>query len=122
VLGQLTLIPPDVVTNLSKACRLRLVENGAIRIILALIKSCNRSKPHMEVLRLAVKIIENLAAHPETRRFVFEEPDMLDVLIELLQNYRDEHNVHTGAAHTLLLLSEEDEYAKVFRIVCVLPF
>lgn len=55
------LILSDVATHLSPACCERMVEVNAVSVIYTLISSCNRSQPHMEIIRLAISILLNLA-------------------------------------------------------------
>ena len=55
------LILLDVATRLSPACCERMVEVNAVSVIYTLISSCNRSQPHMEIIRLAISILLNLA-------------------------------------------------------------
>jgi abnormal spindle-like microcephaly-associated protein len=50
----------QVATALSPSCCVRLVEGKAVPIMFQLVRSCNRSKPHMAVLQLALNIITNL--------------------------------------------------------------
>jgi len=56
----------EVSTRLSPACCKRMADNHAIPIVLAFIRSCNRSQPHQEVLRLALLVLRNLAQCPAT--------------------------------------------------------
>lgn len=51
----------DVATRLSPVCCERLVEVNAVGVIYRLILSCNRSLPHMEVIKFCVNILLNLA-------------------------------------------------------------
>ena len=57
------LSPPvsDVATRLSWLCCERLVEVNAVGVIYRLILSCNRSLPHMELIKFSVSILLNLA-------------------------------------------------------------
>ena len=76
----------EAVTRLSKTCCERLVAHDALRIIYSLIRSCNRSKPHMEVLKHALEILNNLNDFDVP---VFGQ-ETVDVLVEVLMNYREE--------------------------------
>ena len=51
----------DCVSALSPRCCERMVEDGAVAIIYSLMKSCNRSLPHMEIIKYSVNILLNLA-------------------------------------------------------------
>ena len=46
-------------------------------------RSCNRSKPHMEVLVHAVRILLHVAKHPASAHEVFDQPDGGIVMVRL---------------------------------------
>lgn len=99
----------DVVTRLSKNSCLRLVEHNVINIIFQLIKSCNRSQPHMEVLKHGLNIIENLSRDPDTTVSVFWAPDGMEILVDCAQAYRENEMVFESVVTVLLLHLEDDE-------------
>jgi abnormal spindle-like microcephaly-associated protein len=76
----------EAVTRLSETCCDRLVAHDALRIIYSLIRSCNRSKPHMQVLKHALEILNNLNSFDVE---VFSD-EMVDVVVEVMLNYREE--------------------------------
>ncbi|XP_061184440.1 abnormal spindle-like microcephaly-associated protein homolog [Saccostrea echinata] len=82
------LVHLDVATRLSPACCERLVEVNAVSVIYTLISSCNRSQPHMEVIKMAVSILLNLAKYDRTLPSVFVE-GALNILLDLMQIYRE---------------------------------
>lgn len=99
----------DAATSLSRECCARLINHDAIRIIFKLIKSCNRSKPHMEVLKHVVHILQHMSMYPETAPSVLRyADDAVDVLLELLQNYREFEDfiIYKRVARILLLQSQ----------------
>jgi hypothetical protein len=51
----------DVATRLSSACCEKFVSVNAVHVIYRLMKGCNRSQPHMELLKYSVTILLNLA-------------------------------------------------------------
>lgn len=65
------LFSSDVATRLSPACCERMVEVNAVGVIYTLISSCNRSQPHMEIIKLAVSILLNLAKVPTSLHVSF---------------------------------------------------
>ncbi|KAF9941966.1 hypothetical protein BGZ67_003537 [Mortierella alpina] len=99
----------DVVTRLSKNSCLRLVEHNVINIIFQLIKSCNRSQPHMEVLKHALNIIENLSRDADTSGSVFWAPEGVEILVDSAQAYRENEMVFESVVRILLTHLEEDE-------------
>ncbi|KAG0249919.1 hypothetical protein DFQ27_009719 [Actinomortierella ambigua] len=96
----------DVVTRLSKNSCLRLVEHNVVNIIFRLIRSCNRSQPHMEVLKHALNIVENLSRDPDTIAPVFWAPEGMEILVDTVQAYRENEMV-LGSAMTILLIHIE---------------
>ncbi|KAK3088174.1 hypothetical protein FSP39_015668 [Pinctada imbricata] len=78
----------DVATRLSSHCCVRMVEVNAVQVIYTLIQSCNRSQPHMEIINYSVSILLNLAKYDKTVGAVYI-PGSVDVLLELLQIYRE---------------------------------
>ncbi|KAF9969284.1 hypothetical protein BGZ73_008457 [Actinomortierella ambigua] len=99
----------DVVTRLSKNSCLRLVEHNVVNIIFRLIKSCNRSQPHMEVLKHALNIIENLSRDPDTIAPVFWAPEGMEILVDTVQAYRENDMVLESAMTILLIHLEANE-------------
>ncbi|OZJ04126.1 hypothetical protein BZG36_02821 [Bifiguratus adelaidae] len=109
----------EVVSRLSMICCRRLIDHGCVPIIFALVQSCNRSKPHMEVLKYAVHILENLGNHKETVNFLFDAQDGMPILIDTIQNYRENDEIFLCAANIIHLLSHADneEYMKRIHLV-----
>ncbi|KAF9984582.1 hypothetical protein BGZ65_000089 [Modicella reniformis] len=99
----------DVVSRLSKNSRLRLVEHNVINIIFQLIKSCNRSQPHMEVLKHGLNIIENLSLDSDTIGSVFWAPEGIEIIVDCVQAYRENEVVFESVVRILLIHLEQDE-------------
>ncbi|KAF9333100.1 hypothetical protein BG006_004013 [Podila minutissima] len=93
----------DVVTRLSKNSCLRLVEHNVVNIIYKLIKSCNRSQPHMEVLKHSLNIIENLSRDPDTSGAVFWATGGIEILVDSAQAYRENEMVFESVVTILLI-------------------
>ncbi|CAG2201877.1 ASP [Mytilus edulis] len=55
------LIHLDVATRLSAACCEKFVSVNAVHVIYRLMRGCNRSQPHMELIKYSVSILLNLA-------------------------------------------------------------
>ena len=51
----------EVVTRLSPRCCERMVQGHAVSVLYQLVRSCNRSIPHMEIIKYVVCILLNLA-------------------------------------------------------------
>ncbi|KAG0345549.1 hypothetical protein BG004_003608 [Podila humilis] len=93
----------DVVTRLSKNSCLRLVEHNAVNIVFKLIKNCNRSLPHMEVLKHSLNILENLSRDRDTSGAVFWATDGIKILVDTVQSYRENEMVFDSAITVLLI-------------------
>ncbi|XP_046339131.2 abnormal spindle-like microcephaly-associated protein homolog isoform X2 [Haliotis rufescens] len=78
----------DVATRLSPRCCQRLVEVHAVHVIYRLIRSCNRSLPHMELIKYSVNILLNLAKYDKTVNAV-HDVESTDILVDLMQIYRE---------------------------------
>ncbi|CAH2311669.1 abnormal spindle-like microcephaly-associated [Pelobates cultripes] len=79
----------EVATRLSALCCENMAKSGAVRIIFTLIRSCNRSIPCMEVIKLAVQVLLNLSKYEGTVQVVYEVEKSVDVLLDLMQIYRE---------------------------------
>ena len=79
----------ETVTRLSKEWCILIVNHDAVVKLYDFIKTCNRSKPHLEVLKLVVKVLFNLCQYPETADEMFSKPEMNEILLDMLQSYRE---------------------------------
>jgi len=91
-----------VSTSLARECCEALVKVEGLPKLLAVIRSCNRSKPHMELLRHVLRILENVALHPPFLNELAEAPSAVETLVELLQTYRPDDHVFVPAGRLLL--------------------
>ena len=60
--------PSEVVTRLSEVCCQQVVDDGALPVIFKVLKKCNRSLPHLEVIKYSVLILYNVV---KVGKFVF---------------------------------------------------
>ncbi|XP_076352254.1 abnormal spindle-like microcephaly-associated protein homolog [Tachypleus tridentatus] len=79
----------DVVTRLSASCCEKIAEGSAVEILFQLIRSCNRSLPHMELIKYSTNILLNLAKYDKTVDSVWTVTGSLDTLLDLLRIYRE---------------------------------
>ncbi|KAJ8277947.1 hypothetical protein GJAV_G00082010 [Gymnothorax javanicus] len=79
----------ETATRLSSVCCERLVNSGATQVIFALIRSCNRSIPCMEVITLAIQVLLNLSKYNKTAEAVYAVENSVNTLLDLLQIYRE---------------------------------
>lgn len=50
-----------VSTKWSPQCRIRFAQSQALPDLISLMRSCNRSEPHKDILQLSLEVIDNLA-------------------------------------------------------------
>jgi len=90
--------PPQVITAVgaiefstrySKECCTLIADSGGTPALLAFMRSCNRSKPHAEMLRLALAALHNVARWRDLVGLIVGAPECVAVLSERLQMFRD---------------------------------
>ncbi|ESO92879.1 hypothetical protein LOTGIDRAFT_232956 [Lottia gigantea] len=101
----------EVATRLSPRCCERMVEVNAISVIFTLMKSCNRSLPHMEVIKYSISILLNLAKYEKTIDYVYDVEDSISNLLELMTIFREKGNIFTKTA-TLIGILALDHHRK----------
>merc|ERR1719234_1738693 len=83
----------DLATRLSLHCCRQMGEgegtNSPVAALVSLLKRCNRSVPHMEVVSTTLDILLNLARVKETRSAVATVQDLLPDLLQAMLVYRD---------------------------------
>lgn len=82
---------------------------SAITTIFNFIKSCNRSKPHIEVLKHASRILEHLSAYPDLVACIAARKEGVDVLIDLIVNFRAETEVSEASSKALRMWCQHGE-------------
>ena len=80
----------EVSSRWSDVCACCIADLGAIEKLYLVLRSCNRSKPHVELARSCLRTIANFAAYGERfRAAVSVLPVAAEALCELIQNLRD---------------------------------
>merc|ERR1719209_2098886 len=83
----------DLATRLSLHCCRQMAQgegpNSPVAALVSLLKRCNRSVPHMEVVSTTLDILLNLARLGETRDAVANVADLLPDLLQAMLVYRD---------------------------------
>ncbi|KXN67671.1 hypothetical protein CONCODRAFT_86837 [Conidiobolus coronatus NRRL 28638] len=91
-----------VVTRLSQICRHRLLkEYKCVQIILELMKSCNRSTPHQEMLKPAVQILEHLSLDDLGQSSLIRSAEQIGFILETMYFHNDLEFVLKGLLATL---------------------
>eukprot|EP01033_Poteriospumella_lacustris_P001657 gene1657-1209_t len=101
----------------------KFVMTDSARILFALIQSCNRSQPHQELLRLCLLVLLNVTRYPHLSEHIGDDCDesganAADVLIDLMQMFRDKQSVFKLSTHLLGTIVECSAHAKS---VCAVP-
>ncbi|XP_075689489.1 abnormal spindle-like microcephaly-associated protein [Rhinoderma darwinii] len=79
----------EVATRLSSVCCENMAQSGAVKSIFTLIRSCNRSIPCMEVIKLSIQVLLNLSKYERTVFAVYEVENSVEILLDLMQIYRE---------------------------------
>jgi len=90
----------EVSTRLSGKCCIAFVNANAFDILYELIRSCNRSLPHVELLQIILKTLSNVSTHQSLVPYIASE-DVVDILLDLIQMFRDKESIFYPA--TLIL-------------------
>jgi abnormal spindle-like microcephaly-associated protein len=54
-----------------------------------MMRSCNRSEPHLQLLKVALSILRNISKYPELVGFVASPDVSVECIVDLLQMFRD---------------------------------
>ena len=103
----------ELSTKFSLRCCYQIVEKGGIGVLFSLIRACNRSEPHLVLLRSILIIFSNIVQHrvPELAVEIFEAHSSVDTLVDLMQMYRDRHDIfHKSAGLLDSLLRLDDRH------------
>lgn len=94
----------DKATMYFPDCCRWMVESGGLDKLFQLIRACDRSKPHKRVLSSSLHIVYNMCHLPDIQQEVFEVEDSVNILIEVLQIYRDMEHVFGLATQVLHIM------------------
>ena len=103
-------------TRLSRNCCIAFSECDAPEIIYELVRTCNRSLPHIELLHYVLLTLTNVANHDDLLLRV-STSDSVDVFMDLLQMFRDKENVFCPAVALLYKAIVKNRDLKVSILV-----
>lgn len=89
----MALIDLEKVTRLSPECCLLFTREGAPETLYTFMQNCNRSVPHMDLIKFCLQIFINLAKYSETVCQILEPQYSLVVLSTLIQSYQSSNPV-----------------------------
>jgi hypothetical protein len=104
--------PTEISTGLARECCEALVAVDGVPKLLAVVRSCNRSQPHILLLRHILRILQHVAAHPFLLPTLAEAPGAVETLADLLQTYRPDDHTFLPAAALLLAACRAGAVAK----------
>ena len=97
----------DKVTRLSPECCQLFSREGALDILYAFIANCNRSVPHMDLIKFCLQIFINLAKYSETVMYILEPSNSLVILANLLVAYQSSNpSIFMDVCILFILLSQ----------------
>ena len=102
-----------MVTYWLPVCRRRLLEHNVVGVIQSVMESCNRSKPHVTLLKHASRTLRHLATDPECMAAVLPNPEAVNIMIELLRKHRENAELFKCVVQIFLLITCEETYCMV---------
>jgi abnormal spindle-like microcephaly-associated protein len=101
----------DRVTKLSPECCAFFVRERAVDTLYTFILNCNRSVPHMDLVKLCLQVLINLAKYARTQEHVVVRAggEALSIFMNLLQAYYVS-NAHICMSVCVLLIVLVDKY------------
>ena len=104
----------ELSTQLSRHCCESFAHANAASILFGLLRSCNRSTPHQELLRIALIVLLNVGRHVHLASILARATDSTDALIDLMQMFRDKKSIFILASELLARLIDASPETKVF--------
>jgi len=107
-------------TRYSSAC-CALIANSGVPALLRMLRSCNRSKPHVDLQLAALAVLSHVCKYSDLVPLVFAADDCITVLSEKLQLYRDMEDVFMATIGLLeRLVAPEPHAVEVARMPGIL--
>jgi abnormal spindle-like microcephaly-associated protein len=102
----------EIATRYSKVCCVAFAHAGAPNILFSLIRTCNRSLPHVELLYMVLLTMSNVAHHPESLPSLATSTGV-EVFLDLVQMFRDKDNIFCSA---ISLLDQVLQFNRSFQV------
>jgi len=80
-------------THYSQVCCKNFVLSSASKVLFTLIRSCNRSTPHQELLRCALSVLLNVTKDASLASKLSHNGDTTELLVDLMQMFRDKKTI-----------------------------
>jgi len=104
----------ELSTRLSIRCCQAYARVDASVILYALVRTCNRSLPHIELIEYVLMILSNVARHTNLIHSLATN-DAIEVLIDMIQMFRDKEMIFSLAAQILEIICASGEF---FLVQC----
>jgi len=95
-------------TTYSKSCCEAFVAVEAHSVLFELMRSCNRSLPHQDLLKLVLKILNNLSHHPHLVNAVAQSQGTVEILMDMMQFFRDKEETFLPATGLVYKLAQNE--------------
>ena len=99
-------------TRLCRSSCKSFTETSTPKILYDLIRSCNRSIPHMELLQHVLNIFLHVSVHVDLLPRILHK-DCVEVWVDVIQLFRDKDHIFYSAALILKRIVSNDEKSKV---------
>ncbi|XP_067141199.1 abnormal spindle-like microcephaly-associated protein homolog [Centruroides vittatus] len=111
-----TLINLDKTSQLSPICCEKMTEGKALDVLMHILRNCNRSVPHMELIKYTINIFLNLAKYSKTVDAVWNTEGMLDTILELMKIYREKGaGIFSKLCTLIWILCQDPNRVKVIK-------
>ena len=97
-------------TRLSVECCVQTGQQGGPALLLALVRSCNRSAPHQHVISTVLSILRNMASRAAARPSLSRCAEVMPVLVDVLQMFRDTLSIARPATRLQLVLATHEPH------------
>ena len=102
----------EMTTQLSSECCKIFATTHSPTTLFSLIRSCNRSSPHQELLKIALSTLLNVSRHEKLSKLIASVPDSSCVLVDLMQTFRDKQSLFCMVCELLCTMISADEEVK----------
>lgn len=103
----------EMSTRFSQACCVSFAHAKCQDVLFGLIRQCNRSRPHVQLLTYIVLTLRNVAQYDTLLTYIAVVPRFVDVLLDLVQQFRDKDEIFSIASPLLERCIKFDEEVKV---------
>lgn len=103
----------EMTTHYSKESCKKFIHSSSSKVLFTLICSCNRSSTHQELLRCALQILVNVTIDPRLTSELAHNGDTTELLIDLMQMFRDKSNIFLLSCELLTRLITIQSQIKV---------